>query len=66
MHGIDIDNMSRDTENEYVIMKYHCKELQELCDDTPENRNLRRPSHDQHGINSFYTRPYAKIGGKSK
>eukprot|EP00957_Ditylum_brightwellii_P204110 15337749-Ditylum_brightwellii.AAC.1 len=40
MHDIVIDNMLRETENEYVIMKYNCKELQELGDDTPEYEEL--------------------------
>eukprot|EP00957_Ditylum_brightwellii_P121703 9281722-Ditylum_brightwellii.AAC.1 len=30
------------------------------------NRSLRRPIHECRGDNASYTRPYAKIGGKSK
>eukprot|EP00957_Ditylum_brightwellii_P166196 12652218-Ditylum_brightwellii.AAC.1 len=40
MHGIDIDNISRETANEYVIVKYNCKELQELGDDSLEYEEL--------------------------
>eukprot|EP00957_Ditylum_brightwellii_P073656 5596840-Ditylum_brightwellii.AAC.1 len=38
--GTDIDNISRETENEYVIMKYNCKELQEMCDNHPDYEDL--------------------------
>eukprot|EP00957_Ditylum_brightwellii_P127939 9757171-Ditylum_brightwellii.AAC.1 len=83
MDGTDIDDSSRETENEYAIMKFNCKAIHDMCEDHPDredvftrkihewnwyhwSRTLRTPIHEQHGVNSFYTRPYAKIGGKSK
>eukprot|EP00957_Ditylum_brightwellii_P088014 6704039-Ditylum_brightwellii.AAC.1 len=47
MDGTDIDNMSRETENEYVIMKYNWKELQEMCEDHPDYEELlTRKNHE--------------------
>eukprot|EP00957_Ditylum_brightwellii_P161470 12294429-Ditylum_brightwellii.AAC.1 len=34
--SIDLDNLSRETENKYAIKKFNYKKLEELCDDTPE------------------------------
>ena len=82
MYDTDIDNMSRETENEYVIMKVNCKVIKDMCEDHPQkelaftrqvhewnwycwNRYLRGQIHEWCGEKSFYTRPYAKIGGKS-
>eukprot|EP00957_Ditylum_brightwellii_P121248 9246181-Ditylum_brightwellii.AAC.1 len=83
MDVTDIDNMSRETENEFVKMKFNCKAIKDMGEDHPMrestfnrqlhewnwyhwNSNLRGQINKQHGINAFYTRPYAKIGGKSK
>eukprot|EP00957_Ditylum_brightwellii_P044960 3410263-Ditylum_brightwellii.AAC.1 len=83
MDDTDIDKMSSETDNEYVIMKYNCKAMKDMCEDNPDreptftrelhewnwyhwNRNLRGQINAQCGVNAFYTRPYAKIGGKTK
>ena len=36
MYNTDIDNITRETDNEYAIMKYNCKAIKDVCEDNPE------------------------------
>eukprot|EP00957_Ditylum_brightwellii_P120911 9221785-Ditylum_brightwellii.AAC.1 len=56
MNVTDVGNISRETENkQHHEWNWYC-----------QNSNLRGQINERHGVNAFCTRPYAKIGGKSK
>ena len=44
MHVTDTDSMSCKTENEYVIIKYNCKAIEDMCEDHEE----REPTFNRH------------------